>query len=75
MAFINWVHSAADGIFRIVNQSLAPCDIKCLSISIVEYKLKAIWKPSLAVDPCCVCQKEFSRQIRIAAKAAKEGVL
>ena len=31
-----------------------------------KYEFQALRKPSSRVDPCCVCQKEFSKQIRIA---------
>jgi hypothetical protein len=37
-------------------------------ISILGYDLKAIVKPS--VEPCCICQKEFSKQMRSANHVA-----
>jgi len=37
------------------------------------YESKAILKPSTEVDPCCTCQKEFSKQMTIANHVAMRG--
>jgi hypothetical protein len=74
MSFLNVVHSAGGGDFLMVNQSFVSWDMKCLSIFAVEYKSKAIMKPSLALDPCCACQKEFSKHRRIAGHVAVKNI-
>src|ERR1700735_1193773 len=70
MKFMNSVHSFSDGGCAVENQSFGHCDMIFLSISMIGYESKAILKPSAGIDPCCICQKEFSRQMRIANHVA-----
>jgi len=65
-SFLNSTHSSWDGICFMVNQSLLPCDLKWTSDCCSKYKFHALVKASLELEPCCVIQKECSRQTRMA---------
>jgi hypothetical protein len=66
MKIINSMRSFKDGELAMENQSFRHCDMIFLSISMFEYESKAILKASAGRHPCCICQKEFSKHMRIA---------